>query len=200
MQISNAFLLSSVFGTSVVSGAAIQPRAAGDRALVSLTGQKAYMNPTDIVQISSGITLGLEPVKKRNNADGLGGRSITAAIVTVLGIVGTAALEEITTQAVDAAVELIKNVSEWNEAREEFSKATFEKPANVDSTASSPFKPGSLHTKNTDRCAILGFDCMYLKGPNTFYTEGDNGYVNLAYDYITDRCTFDKSTGDLTCK
>ncbi|KAK7994890.1 hypothetical protein PG990_013663 [Apiospora arundinis] len=223
MQISSAFLLSSVFGTSVVSGAAIQPRAAGDRALVSLTGQKAYMNPTDIVQISSGITQGLEPVKKRNNADGLRGRSIIAAIVTVLGIVGTAALEEITTQAVDAAVELIKNVSEWNEAREEFSKATVKRmmeanpgppisspptttwPTSLRSLPTStrlPVCPSSrnLMNRNTDRCAILSFDCMYLKGPNTFYTEGDNGYVNLAYDYITDRCTFDKSTGDLTCK
>ncbi|KAK8859923.1 hypothetical protein PGQ11_010657 [Apiospora arundinis] len=141
---------------------------------------------------SSSITQGLEPVKKRNNADGLGGRSVTAA------------------------VELIKNVSEWKKARDEFSKAKvkgmmeanrdptnhaaaacynmvykLETPANVNSTAILSFKLGSLHTN---------FDCMYLKGPNTFYTKSDNGYINLAYDYFTDRCTFDKSTGDLTCR
>ncbi|KAK8054738.1 hypothetical protein PG994_009805 [Apiospora phragmitis] len=49
-----------------------------------------------------------------------------------------------------------------------------ETPANVDSTASLEFKLGALKTN---------FDCMYIKGPNNFYTEGDNGYVNLAYDY-----------------
>lgn len=92
--------------------------------------------------------------------------------MSILGIVGTAALTELTTQAVDAAIELVKNLSEWNEAREEFTKATvkgmmdknpdptnlvaaacynmaykLETPANVDSTASLSFKMGALHTK-----------------------------------------------------
>ncbi|KAK8137113.1 hypothetical protein PG984_005053 [Apiospora sp. TS-2023a] len=236
MQISGALLLSTALGASVVFGATIQPRASGDRVLVGLTGEKSSNGITqglepvkrDSLQAratgdrvlvgltgeksSNGITQGLEPVKKRDLED----RQVTAAVVSILGIVGTAVLTELTTQAVDAAIELVKNLSDWNEAREEFTKATvkgmmdknpdptnlvaaacynkaykLETPANVDSTASLSFKLGSLHTN---------FDCMYIKAPNSFYTEGDNGYVNLAYDYFGDRCTYDKSTGDLTCK
>ncbi|KAK7959294.1 uncharacterized protein PG986_004148 [Apiospora aurea] len=203
MQISSALLFTTALATSMVSGAAIQPRA-GDRALVGLTGEK--WGSTD------GITQGLEPVKKRDIEE----RQVTAAVVTILGIVGSAALEQLTTKAVDSAIDLVKDISEWNKAREEFTKATvkgmmdanpdptnfvaaacynmsykLETPANVDSTASLEFKLGALKTN---------FDCMYIKAPNNFYTEGDNGYVNLAYDYFTSRCTFDQSSGDLTCK
>ena len=32
-----------------------------------------------------------------------------------------------------------------------------------------------------DRPATISFDCMYIKGPNNFYTEGDNGYANVSY-------------------
>ncbi|KAK8001013.1 hypothetical protein PG991_013235 [Apiospora marii] len=236
MQISGALLFSTAFGASVVSGAAIQPRASSDRVLVGLTGEKSTNGITqglepvkrdnlqarassDRVLVgltgeksTNGITQGLEPVKKRDLED----RQVTAAVVSILGIVGTAALTEITTQAVDAAIDMVKNLSEWNEAREEFTKATvkgmmdknpdptnlvaavcynmaykLETPANVDSTASLSFKLGNLHTN---------FDCMYIKAPNSFYTEGDGGYVNLAYDYSSSRCTFDQTTGDLTCK
>ncbi|KAK8116952.1 uncharacterized protein PG998_005233 [Apiospora kogelbergensis] len=201
MQISGAILLSSVMGASVVSGAAIRPRASGDRVTIGLTGEKTS---TDIIE-------GPEPVKKRDVEE----RQVTGAVVAIAGIVGTAALEAITTAAVDAAVDLVKNISEWNSAREEFTKATvkgmmdnnpdttnlvaaacynmaykLETPANVDSVASLDFKLGSLHTN---------YDCMYIKGPNTFYTQGDDGYANLAYNYFTDRCTFTKATGDLTC-
>lgn len=51
----------------------------------------------------------------------------------------------------------------------------------------------SLGVLNTD------YDCMYMTGNNQFYTHGDGGYINLAYQYDSGRCSFDGSTGDLSC-
>ncbi|CAN9473510.1 unnamed protein product [Alternaria alternata] len=62
-------------------------------------------------------------------------------------------------------------------------------PANIDGQNSVEFKLGLL---NTD------YECMYIAAPNQFFTEGDGGFINLAFEH-TDRCTFDEATADLTC-
>ncbi|KAK1981590.1 hypothetical protein LZ30DRAFT_719723 [Colletotrichum cereale] len=43
------------------------------------------------------------------------------------------------------------------------------------------------------------YDCMYITGPNQFFTDSDGGSLNLGVTYDPTRCSFDKKTADLTC-
>ncbi|KAH8599424.1 hypothetical protein B0O99DRAFT_504883, partial [Bisporella sp. PMI_857] len=137
------------------------------------------------------------------------------AIVVVLGIAGTAALAKVAEIAIEIGAETIANLGKWNEAREEFTKATTNEmmkqnpdpatfpaaacynkgydlanPANIDALADVDFSLGLLKTD---------YDCMYIKGPNQFFTRSEGGFINLSYTYNPDRCSFDQSTGDLSC-
>ncbi|KAK8034869.1 hypothetical protein PG993_009864 [Apiospora rasikravindrae] len=139
-------------------------------------------------------------------------REILTAIVTTAG---TAVVVDLTTRAVNAATALVKDISNWDKARQDFTQATAKammdnnpdatkyvaaacynkdysvsNPENTDGKTSVSFKLGALSTN---------YDCLYMKAPNTFYTHGDGGYQNLAYRN-TNACTFDQSTGDLACK
>ncbi|KAI9167873.1 hypothetical protein HJFPF1_04013 [Paramyrothecium foliicola] len=138
------------------------------------------------------------------------------ATLVVLGIAGTAAVTKLTEMAIEIGADFIKNLGDWNDAREEFTKKTTDEmwkknpnyakfpavacynkgyhvqnPGNIDGKVSAKFKLGLL---NTD------YDCMYIAGPNQFYTHSDGGYINLSYTYNPNRCSFDKATGDLTCR
>ncbi|UZP38477.1 hypothetical protein NXS19_006293 [Fusarium pseudograminearum] len=120
----------------------------------------------------------------------------------------------VVTQAVNAAVSFIGDISNFDAGREAFTVQTTEAmmannpdparfqaaacynqgftvadPANIDGQSSVEFKLGLL---NTD------YECMYIAAPNQFFTEGDGGLINLSFTH-TDRCTFDPETADLTC-
>ncbi|KAK2051096.1 hypothetical protein LY76DRAFT_475947, partial [Colletotrichum caudatum] len=43
------------------------------------------------------------------------------------------------------------------------------------------------------------YDCMFVQGPNQFFTDSDGGSLNLGVTFDPKRCTFDKATADLTC-
>lgn len=132
-------------------------------------------------------------------------RQIITGIVTQVAItVGT----EVATQAINAAIKLIQDVSNWTSAREQFTKATVAqmwaknpdpkkyaaaicnnvgyKFKNGDGGAigksSVDLKQGSLHTN---------YDCFFLEAGNTFYSTGDGGYINLAMRHLS-TCKFDK--------
>ncbi|KAH7141847.1 hypothetical protein EDB81DRAFT_869797 [Dactylonectria macrodidyma] len=138
-----------------------------------------------------------------------------AVPVVVVGIVGTAAASIVAKIAIEIGAETIKNLGEWNEAREAFTKKTTQEmwdrnpdytrfpaaacynkgyrladPAKIDGLVSAKFELGLL---NTD------YDCMFIEGPNQFFTDSEGGYINLSYTYNPDRCSFDDRTGDLTC-
>ncbi|KLU82630.1 hypothetical protein MAPG_01701 [Magnaporthiopsis poae ATCC 64411] len=117
---------------------------------------------------------------------------------------------EVARQAIQGAITLIKDISNWTKAREEFTKATVaqmwaENPdpkkyaaaicnnvgytlkngnAGAIGKVSVELKKGSLHTN---------YDCFYLEAGNTFSSTGDGGYINLATRHLTS-CSFTKGT------
>ncbi|KAH8588061.1 hypothetical protein B0O99DRAFT_601087 [Bisporella sp. PMI_857] len=139
-------------------------------------------------------------------------RGATAVVIGIAAVKGAAILTKI---AIEHAAETIKNLGQWTEVREEFTKKTtsdmwsrnpdrkkyhaaicynkgyrVQNPSGIAGKLSAKVELGLLHTD---------YDCMYMDAPNAFYTDGDGGYINLSYTY-DNRCTFDKATGDLTCK
>ncbi|KAK8052196.1 hypothetical protein PG993_003581 [Apiospora rasikravindrae] len=138
-------------------------------------------------------------------------REILTAILTT---VGTTAATAITTKAIEAASGLIKDLANFDNAREAFTKKTaqdmwaanpdpakfaaavcynmaydLEDPNGMDGLTSAKMTLGPL---NTD------YDCFYMTAKNALYTRGDGGFINLAF--VSDkRCTFDSDTADLTC-
>ncbi|KAH6714985.1 hypothetical protein BKA61DRAFT_631861 [Leptodontidium sp. MPI-SDFR-AT-0119] len=139
-------------------------------------------------------------------------RGATAVVIGIAAVKGAAILTKI---AIEHGAETIKNLGKWTEVREAFTKATVadmwsrnpdrnkwhaaicynkgyrvQNPNGIDGKLSAKVSSGLL---NTD------YDCMYMNAPNQFYTDGDGGYINLAYQYDS-HCTFDKKSGDLTCK
>ncbi|KAK8105327.1 uncharacterized protein PG998_004203 [Apiospora kogelbergensis] len=138
-------------------------------------------------------------------------REILLAILTA---VGTTAATAITTKAVEAAAGLIKNLANFDNAREAFTKKTadamwaanpdpkkyaaavcynmsydLQDPKGMDGLISAKMTLGPLHTD---------YDCFYMTANNALYTRGDGGFINLAF--VSDkRCTFDRDTADLTC-
>ncbi|PVI01008.1 hypothetical protein DM02DRAFT_671581 [Periconia macrospinosa] len=138
-------------------------------------------------------------------------KQLATAVVT---IIGEAAITKLTEMAIEFAADTIKNLGDWNEARETFSQTTtlemwnrnpdytkyaaaicynkgyrLANTAGIAELASAKLELGVL---NTD------YDCMYMEAPNQFFTDSDGGFINLSYRY-DDRCTFDQETGDLTC-
>ncbi|KFA81152.1 hypothetical protein S40288_01036 [Stachybotrys chartarum IBT 40288] len=202
----SSITISALFMSSGLAAPAAMPAEAAVNAVapvptsVSLTGKKV---DGSLVQ---------EPAPSSPDSQGLQKRG---AIIAVLGIAGTAAITKLTEMAIEVGADFIKDLGDWNDAREAFTKATtedmwaknpdynkfpaavcynkgyrLETPANVDGFASVKFELGLL---NTD------YDCMYLQGPNSFWTDSEGGYINLSYTYNADRCSFDQATGDLTC-
>ncbi|CAK1364512.1 hypothetical protein CB0940_08187 [Cercospora beticola] len=125
------------------------------------------------------------------------GMAILTGVVS--GLVGAAAREAIST---------IKDVRNWDDAREKFTTRTVElmvRKAHAKEAAvcvnvgysvddeskirdriSLDYKMGNLHTD---------YDCFYLSGPSTFHLEGDGGFINIAVQ--SGPCKYDRGT--LTC-
>ncbi|KAK2604582.1 hypothetical protein N8I77_007499 [Diaporthe amygdali] len=109
----------------------------------------------------------------------------------------TAAVGQVAVRAVDAAIDLIKDVSDWTDARESFtqnvtaqmwsqnpSPGTYVAAicynmgyefANADHSevTTVELKSGSLHTD---------YDCMFMQKGNTFFPQGDGGFINYSYN------------------
>lgn len=147
----------------------------------------------------------------RNTDTAIQKREIVTAIVVAAG---TAAVTAVVDAAVKAAGTLISQIANFDNAREEFTKATvkamadrnpdpakfvaticynqdydLENPAGMDGLTSAKITSGPL---NTD------YDCFYMTAPNAFFSRGDGGFINLAI-MNDDRCTFDSKTADLRC-
>ncbi|KAF2177340.1 hypothetical protein K469DRAFT_742555 [Zopfia rhizophila CBS 207.26] len=136
------------------------------------------------------------------------------AVAAVVTIAATAALAKITEIAIEIAADTLKNLGEWNEVRETFTQATtlemWNRNPDYDTYHAAICYNKGYRLQNatgtfglTSAKLELGllntdYDCMYMTAPNQFYTNNEGGYINLAYRY-DNRCTFDQSTGDLTC-
>ncbi|PSK42062.1 hypothetical protein B9Z65_3976 [Elsinoe australis] len=138
------------------------------------------------------------------------------AIVVVIGIAAVKGVAILTKIAIEIGADTIKNLKDWKRVREEFTKKTalemwnknpdyrkypavacynkgyrLQNPAKIAGKVSAKVELGML---NTD------YDCMYMEGGNAFWTNSEGGYINLAYRYNAQRCSFDQKSGDLTCR
>ncbi|RDW65980.1 hypothetical protein BP6252_09615 [Coleophoma cylindrospora] len=137
------------------------------------------------------------------------------ALVVVAGIAAVKGVAILTKIAVEIGADTIKNLGQWNSARETFTQKTtlemwnrnpdyskypatvcynkgysLKNPAGITGLVSAKLSLGQLFTD---------YDCMYMTGQNQFYTHSEGGYINLSYRYNGARCSFDQRTGDLTC-
>lgn len=121
-------------------------------------------------------------------------------IASILVAAGTAAVSAVVTEAVNAAVKLIGDISNFDSAREAFTQQTTEAmmaknpdpakfqaaacynkafsvadPAKIDGQNSVKFSLGLL---NTD------YECLYIAAPNQFFTESDGGFINVSLKFI----------------
>ncbi|KKY30856.1 hypothetical protein UCDDA912_g09202 [Diaporthe ampelina] len=120
-----------------------------------------------------------------------------APLVVVAGIVAFKGATILVGIAIEIGADTIKNLGEWNEMREAFTKKTTSEmwarnpdlQYGMSGLASAKLELGMLKTD---------YDCMYMTGNNKFSTKNEGGYINLSYTY-NNRCSFDKRSGDLTC-
>lgn len=121
-------------------------------------------------------------------------------IASILVAAGTAAVSAVVTEAVNAAVKLIGDISNFDSAREAFTQQTTEAmiaknpdpakfqaaacynkafsvadPAKIDGQNSVKFSLGLL---NTD------YECLYIAAPNQFFTESDGGFINVSLKFM----------------
>ncbi|KAK0389116.1 hypothetical protein NLU13_2691 [Sarocladium strictum] len=178
----------------------------------ALVGCSALVHGAVIPAPESGLQTSSARDMAQGPAEDLSKREpVTVAILTA---VGSAAATALVNQAVSAAGKFIGDVSNFDSAREAFTKQTTDAmmarnpdparfqaaacynkdfgvadQANIDGQTTVEFRLGLLHTT---------YECMYIAAPNQFYTFGDGGFINLSFTH-TNRCTFDKATADLTC-
>lgn len=137
-------------------------------------------------------------------------------VVLVLGITGSAALVRVAKIAIEIATDTLKSVPDFNKARSAFTTKTTQEmwrrnPDYRKYPAVACYNKGyRLQDKNkiNGKASVkvsldllhTNYDCMYIEGPNQFYTNAEGGSINLSYTYDTKRCSFDKKTGDLSCR
>lgn len=160
--------------------------------IVAVAGCSAVINGAAVPSTSD-----LSTISHEARGDSLSKREpVTTAILVAAG---TAAVSAVVTQAIDAATKFIGDVSNFDSAREAFTKQTTKEmmaknpdparfqaaacynqafsvadPANIDGQNSVEFKLGLL---NTD------YECMYIAAPNQFFTEGEGGFINVSLNY-----------------
>lgn len=132
-------------------------------------------------------------------------------VLTILGLVGSAAITAVVTQAITEGVDVVKELQDFSAAREAFTQAT---------TAAMFAKRGAFpgvvcynqgYTVNDDALVdgkvsarldlgILNvdYDCMYLHTGAKFTTNGDGGFINYSARTVAP-CVFDQKTGDVSC-
>ncbi|KAF4554112.1 Hypothetical protein D9617_5g069880 [Elsinoe fawcettii] len=118
--------------------------------------------------------------------------------------------------AIEIGADTIKNLGQWKRVREEFTQKTSQEMWNKNpdyrkypavACYNKGFTvrdwngiAGKVSAKLSLGMLNIDYDCMYIAGPNAFWTRSDGGYINLSYRYNPQRCSFDQRTGDLTCK
>ncbi|KAJ4393369.1 hypothetical protein N0V93_002577 [Gnomoniopsis smithogilvyi] len=163
-------------------------------------------------QVGTDGSFTVKPAPNTQSDQGLQKR--VAPIVAVAGIAAAKGAIILTKIAIEVGADTIKNLGEWNEAREAFTKKTTAEmwarnpdyskfPAAICynkaySLQDPNGKDGLLSAKLSLGVLNTDYDCMYMTGNNKFFTKSDGGYANLAYTYNS-KCTFDQKTGDLSC-
>ncbi|GKT50595.1 uncharacterized protein ColSpa_10776 [Colletotrichum spaethianum] len=136
-------------------------------------------------------------------------------ITAVVTAIGGGVMSVATGVAVNIVTDIIRAYIDWTLARETFTKQTTSEmwkrnpntkkfhaaicynkgyrvkdSKGIDGKASVTLRSNVFH---------VSYDCMYMNGPNQFWTDAEGGYINLSYTYDRNHCSFDQKTGDLTC-
>ncbi|EKG12743.1 hypothetical protein MPH_10124 [Macrophomina phaseolina MS6] len=210
------------FSTAVIAAAAVASAAAApavgtaplDVAVVESNNEPRAAAAAEVVQWD-GVPADPELVVDITTEKAIEKRAIPAVVIAAGSAMGSAALGDLTTRAINAAVGLIGNIANWNAARERFTRTTTAEmwKRNPDYNRWKAAVCYNMAYDVRDRNNVAGFkdanfklgalstdyDCMYLGRGNAFWTRGDGGYINLSYTYQRGACTFDGRTGDLTC-
>ncbi|KAH8891755.1 hypothetical protein GQ53DRAFT_823194 [Thozetella sp. PMI_491] len=146
----------------------------------------------------------------------LGARQLDPVSLAIITAAAGAAGSWATTEALNAIKGLVSAASNWNDAREAFTKATVDKlMANIKVDAS--FKGAVCYNMGyeiNDQSKISAvtkvdfksgplktdYDCFYLKSGAKFTGKGDGGFINLATNSVSGACPFDSKTISVTCK
>ncbi|KAK2042159.1 hypothetical protein LZ31DRAFT_624390 [Colletotrichum somersetense] len=139
-----------------------------------------------------------------------------AGVIGAVTQIGNGVMSVATGAAVNLVTDTLRAIVDWTKARETFTQQTTDEmwkknpdpakfpaaicynkgyrladPNGIDGKASVTLRSNLLK---------VNYDCMYMTGANQFFTDSDGGLINLSYSYDGNRCTFDQSTGDLSCK
>ncbi|RAL61617.1 hypothetical protein DID88_009654 [Monilinia fructigena] len=160
---------------------------------------------------SGSLTPGEEPVSAPQ------GQQKRAAIAIMVGAVALKGAGLLTKFAIEIGADFIKDLGQWNKAREVFTQTTTDQmwkrnpdynryPAAVCYNKGYHLRDPNGHTGRVKAKLSIGnflktdYDCMYMTGNNAFYTWAEGGYINLSYTYNGNRCSFNRANGDLTCR
>lgn len=147
-----------------------------------------------------------------NEESGVEKRQIIAGVVVaVLTAVGSDLAMEAADAAITASANLIKAITNWTTARENFTKNTVKTmysklPSgmsaavcyNMGYTFANNKHSSPVKAKLTANVLNTDYDCMYMAKGNTFTANGDGGYINLATQYASS-CKYDSTKKTLTC-
>ncbi|GKT43453.1 uncharacterized protein ColSpa_03634 [Colletotrichum spaethianum] len=198
----------SLASALAVNGAAVPVVAQGN-----ISAREA--NPVNVETVTfAGAKVDNVVVARSDEAAPLAERQ--AGVTAVVSGLGAGAMSVATEVAVNLITDTLRAVVDWTAAREAFTQKTatqmyktnpdpkkfpaaicynqgyrVKDPKGIDGKASVTLRSNVLH---------VSYDCMYMTAANAFYTDGDGGAINLYYAYDGKRCSFDKATGDLTCK
>ncbi|KAJ0159921.1 hypothetical protein CTA2_8883 [Colletotrichum tanaceti] len=136
-------------------------------------------------------------------------------ITAVITAIGGGVMSVATGVAVNIVTDIIRALIDWTLVRETFTKQTtaemwkrnpnpkkfhaaicynkgygVKDPKGIDGKASITLRSNVLR---------VSYDCMYMNGPNQFWTHSDGGFINLSYTFDRNHCSLDQKTGDLTC-
>ncbi|KAG9201299.1 hypothetical protein G6514_005847 [Epicoccum nigrum] len=121
-------------------------------------------------------------------------------IASILVAAGTAAVSAVVTEAVNATVKLIGDISNFDAAREAFTQQTTEAmmaknpdPAKFQAAACynkafSVADPTKIDGQNSVKFSLgllnTDYECMYIAAPNQFFTESDGGFINVSLKFM----------------
>ncbi|OSS44777.1 hypothetical protein B5807_10516 [Epicoccum nigrum] len=164
--------------------------------ITAIAGCSAIVNGA-VVPAKSGLTtVTLEA--RDGSANSLAKRE--PVIASILVAAGTAAVSAVVTEAVNATVKLIGDISNFDAAREAFTQQTTEAmmaknpdPAKFQAAACynkafSVADPTKIDGQNSVKFSLgllnTDYECMYIAAPNQFFTESDGGFINVSLKFM----------------
>ncbi|KAL8407411.1 hypothetical protein RB594_006301 [Gaeumannomyces avenae] len=119
---------------------------------------------------------------------------VSSAITTVILSVAKDVLTPYVKMGIEKAAVLIEELSNWDNAREQFTKTTvLSMWQNNPDPSRYPLAELKMSILKTD------YDCFYMMSPNTFHSLGDGGFINFASLNDKSRYTFNSRERQVRC-